>query len=86
MVRDRDMGWEFPCCMNDVGPRVGVDVKSQGIHVCGRDTTSNSDERFKVQFDSVNVVHRDQLLFLLASGAKLLFDDVRNTWTTSAMM
>jgi hypothetical protein len=72
--------------MNDVGPRVGVDVKSQGIHVCGRDTTSNSDERFKVQFDSVNVVHRDQLLFLLASGAKLLFDDVRNTWTTSAMM
>jgi hypothetical protein len=80
------MGWEFSCRMNDVRPRVGVDVKSKGINVSGRNTACDCDERFKLEFDSVDVFYGDQLLVLLVSDEKVLIDDVRKTWTTSAMM
>jgi hypothetical protein len=59
MVRNGDMGREFSSGMNDVGPRVCINVESEGIHVSGGNTTGNGDERFVVKFDSVKVFNRN---------------------------
>ena len=61
MVRNGDMGREFSSGVNDVGPRVRVNVESEGIHVGGGNTTGDGDERLIVKFDGVEVFNRNQL-------------------------